>query len=97
MPEVAKAGGLRDVEFVYVDIDRHPELANQLSRSESIPQLLRFTPTRDGWQSGLLTGAHSPKKVASFIDAGIVRTASVAKPAGRLSSWNEPLPSDRGN
>ncbi len=80
MPEVAKEGGLRDVEYVYVDIDRQPELGDQLSRSNSIPQLLRFTPTRDGWQSGLLTGAHSPQTVASFINAGFVRTASAVQP-----------------
>lgn len=95
MPEVARAGVLRNVEYVYVDIDRHPELASQLSRSKSIPQLLRFTPTRNGWRSGLLTGAHSPKKVASFIKAGVIRTAPASQTAARLSSWDEPLPNNQ--
>jgi len=68
MPQVAKAGGLVNVEFAYVDMDRQPKLAARLTRGGAIPQLIRYEKTKKGWRRGLLIGAHSPKRVTSFVD-----------------------------
>lgn len=87
LPEVAKAGGLREVEFAYVDYDRQPELADQLARGNSTPQLIWFSRTAQGWRSDVLTGAQSPKKVASFINQGVARAAAHGRPAARLSGY----------
>ena len=71
LPEVEKAGGLKDVEFAYVDVDQNRELAAKLARGASIPQLVRFNKTPTGWQVNHLVGAQSPTKVNDFINAGV--------------------------
>ena len=75
IPEVVKGGGFAGVEYAYVDVDRQPRLAKQLSRAKAIPQLIRFHKTPSGWQSQLLTGAHSAKDVQRFIRNGLPRTS----------------------
>jgi thiol-disulfide isomerase/thioredoxin len=67
LPQVARAGGLKQVEFAYVDMDRQPELASRLSQGGPIPQLIRLKKTRDGWQHKRLVGAHSVKTVTYFV------------------------------
>ncbi len=94
LPQLSRTGGLRDVEFVYVDFDRQRELAKQLSRSKTIPQLIWFVRTPDGWRSAMLNGAQSPEEVQSFIDAGVARTASHARPTATLSHYSEPVQGD---
>jgi thiol-disulfide isomerase/thioredoxin len=86
LPEVARNGCLNKVEFAYVDVDREQQLAGQLSRGSAIPQLIRYEKTEAGWKSGVLTGAHSPQKVAAFING-----TPEPKPAFPtvLSSWTE--------
>jgi thioredoxin-like negative regulator of GroEL len=68
LPQVAKAGGLKNVEFAYVDIDQEPKLAGRLARANAIPQMIRFEKTEKGWGTDLLTGARSVGQVASFIN-----------------------------
>jgi len=67
LPQVAKLGGLKGVEYAYVDMDRDEKLAGALTRARSIPQLIRFEKTKKGWKRDLLVGAQSVKKVATFI------------------------------
>jgi hypothetical protein len=83
LPEVAKAGGLKNAEYVYVDVDHEPELAGRLIRGNSIPQLHRFQKTKEGWDSRHLVGAQDARKVAGFIEG---KAAPV-----RLSSWQQPV------
>lgn len=68
LPEVAKAGKLKDVEFAYVDVDREPKLAGVLARGDSIPQLIRLDKTDKGWKAEILVGAQSAKTVTSFVE-----------------------------
>jgi thiol-disulfide isomerase/thioredoxin len=91
LPQVAKAGGLRDVEFAYVDSDRQPKLASRLSQGGAIPQLIRYEKTEEGWQRDLLVGAHSVKKVTSFVDG---KQTKRAKPEGwraGLTGWGKTI------
>jgi len=82
MPAVAEAGGLEGVEYAYVDADQQPELARQLLRGSSIPQLVRFDRVGDQWQVRHMIGAQSPDEVAAFVDArqGALRLSSFEKP-----------------
>jgi hypothetical protein len=75
LPQVAKAGGLDGVEFAYVDFDRQPQLAAQLSQSKSIPQLIRLQKTRLGWDSRVLVGAKAPREVHAFVNTGLASAA----------------------
>ncbi len=74
LPQVAKAGGLENVEFVYVDCGRQADLAAHLGRGNSIPQLIRLENTPNGWSSRVLVGAKTPREVRSFINAGVATT-----------------------
>lgn len=67
LPQITQQGGLKEVEFTYVDIDRQSKLAEVLARARSIPQLIRFERRPSGWVSGMLLGAQSPEKVTSFV------------------------------
>ncbi|NLY02922.1 MAG: thioredoxin family protein [Rhodopirellula sp.] len=88
LPEVGRKGGLDRVELAYVDVDREPQLAQQLMRGGSIPQLVRFEKTDSGWRSEVLTGAQSPDRVAAFINGEPEPQRSFP---GVLSSWTEKL------
>jgi len=68
IPQVAGVGGLADVEFAYVDVDRQADLAGHLLVGKAIPQLIYLQRTRMGWRRQHLTGAHSAKTVSAFIN-----------------------------
>jgi thiol-disulfide isomerase/thioredoxin len=91
LPEVARGGGLQGVSFAYVDIDREPQLASKLSRGSSIPQLIRFERRGDSWESHLLKGAHSARKVAAFIQDGPDENKTAQGWAARLSGWAQTI------
>ena len=69
MPVVERNGGLKNVAYAYVNTDQQGPLAQKLMRGGSIPQLIVFRKTADGWKRDQLTGAHSPTEVESFIRA----------------------------
>ena len=87
LPQVAKAGGLKEVEFAYVDTDRQPKLAGRLSRAGSIPRLIRYEKTDEGWKRDLLVGAHSVKKVTSFIVGKQKKRPESERSATALTGW----------
>ena len=67
IPEVYRLGGMRNVEYATVDVDDEPEIAAKLSLAKSIPQLIRFDRTRDGWAARVLVGARDVKTVTEFV------------------------------
>lgn len=79
LPAVAKSGGLKQVEFVYIDIDRNRRLAAKLSKAKTIPQLIRYHKTPHGWKSNLLSGAHKVNVVKVFINTGAIRPVPARK------------------
>lgn len=95
LPEVERSGALDGIEFTYVDVDRRPELSRALSRGSAIPQLIRFQRRGDQWESQLLTGAHSPNKVAQFI-AGPEPKKERPGWAARLSALTEVITGKSG-
>jgi len=71
MPEVARRGGLEEVSFSMVNTDRRSGLARKLMSGGSIPQLVMYRRTDEGWRRTQLTGAQSPQQVERFIERGL--------------------------
>ena len=87
LPDVTKAGGLKGVEFAYVDVDLQPELAGKLSSGGAIPQLLRYEKKKAGWTGRKLTGALNAKQVTSFVKAS---SANAVKPGTAATTLADP-------
>lgn len=68
LPALARRGAMRSVSFATVDADAAPDIARQLMRGSSIPQLIAFSRTAEGkWQREQITGATSEASVESLI------------------------------
>jgi thioredoxin-like negative regulator of GroEL len=91
LPQVAKAGGLAQVEFAYVDTDRQPKLAGRLSQAQAIPQLIRYEKDEDGWQRDLLVGAQSVKKVTDFVAGKPAKRPESGALTAALTGWAEAI------
>lgn len=85
VPELVRQGVLNRVAFAMVNTDREQALAGQLMRGGSIPQLVMFRKTTNGWQRQQLTGAQSVGATVTFLTQG----ASPGAPSpDRLSQAN---------
>lgn len=67
IPQAQQSGLLNGVAFAVVNTDREPALAGQLMRGRSIPQLIMYRKTEDGWRRRQLTGATSVEALRSFL------------------------------
>jgi len=81
IPSVRRNGGLDGAEFVVVDTDAEGPLARRLMRGTSIPQLIMFYRTADGWKRTSLTGRQSEEAVASFVRRGVEAVAASPAPS----------------
>src|SRR5262245_59045432 len=60
LPSLQQAGGMREVTYATVDADSDRDVASQLMRGSSIPQLIVFAKTPDGkWHREQITGETS--------------------------------------
>ncbi|MFM2094938.1 MAG: hypothetical protein RIS70_2062 [Planctomycetota bacterium] len=80
LPALEKAGQLDDVIPTVVNCDRESDLADQLMRGGTIPQLILFTRTKDGWRRTQLTGAYGAADVRKFLNREVAQHQ--AAPAG---------------
>jgi thioredoxin-like negative regulator of GroEL len=87
LPQVARAGGLQRIELAYVNVDEHQKLAAKLVQGKSIPQLIRFDQTPDGWKRSYLIGAKSPQQVYQFLASG-----SSSPPRSKLAAGTTRTP-----
>jgi thioredoxin-like negative regulator of GroEL len=68
LPSMARRGALKGVSFITVDADAESELAKQLMRGPSIPQLIVFSRGLDGkWHREQITGEAGESEVQSLI------------------------------
>jgi thioredoxin-like negative regulator of GroEL len=79
IPQLEKQGGLSKVSFAYVNSDHQSSLASKLMEGGSIPQLIMYHKTDEGWRRQQLTGAHSVSDIEAFL-------AQAAQRPTRLSS-----------
>ncbi len=68
------AGELKDVIVTYVDKDERPELAQQLMKGETLPQVVMFCKDSDQWRRLSLTGMQNKNRMQELL--------ARAKPAG---------------
>jgi thioredoxin-like negative regulator of GroEL len=76
LPQVQQLGGLNNVSFAMVNVDRESTIAQGLMEGNSIPQLVMFVKTDKGWSRRQLTGNQSVSAVQGFVAQGVsaVRT-----------------------
>ena len=67
IPQVKRQGGLDKVAFAYVNTDADHSLAGKLMQGGSIPQLIMYSKTADGWKREQLTGVHGADETRHFI------------------------------
>jgi thiol:disulfide interchange protein len=73
-----KAGELQEVVYTQLDKDAHPELADQVMQGKTLPQIVVFSESENGWKRFSLTGLQTPRRVKELI-----RKASDALPLRR--------------
>lgn len=83
MPAVARAGWLGKVAYAEVNTDREGQLARSLMSGGSIPQLVLYYNTADGWQRERVVGARSPSEIASMIRKATEATAVTRQASDR--------------
>ncbi len=64
-----KSGKLDCVVLTQVDKDNQPELAKQVMTGNTLPQLVAFKETAEGWKRFSLSGIQSEKRVQELIVA----------------------------
>jgi thioredoxin-like negative regulator of GroEL len=79
LPGMVRRGKLREVQFTMVDADDDPALARKLMRGTSIPQLIVFSRSGEGWQREQLTGPKAEAEVEAVIKRAIEQQAKAPK------------------
>lgn len=62
------SGELNDVVVAVVDKDARPELAEQLMRGPTLPQVVVFQQDTDGWKRYSLTGMQSKTRIRELLN-----------------------------
>ncbi len=76
LPRLQSSGRLAGVNYAQVDTDARSDLADQIMRGGTIPQLIVYSQSADGrWHREQLTGATSESVVAAAINRAMLRTA----------------------
>jgi thiol:disulfide interchange protein len=76
LPRLQNSGRLAGVNYAQVDTDGRAELAGQLMRGGTIPQLIVYSQGADGrWHREQITGAASDAAVTAAINRAVLRTA----------------------
>jgi thioredoxin-like negative regulator of GroEL len=83
IPQLERRGSLSTVAFATVNADQQEKLAHSLMRGGSIPQLIMYVKTDDGWQRKQMVGAKSVQEVESFLGRHVA-----AKPIASLDRAN---------
>jgi len=81
VPQLERQGLLSKVAFAKVNTDRERTLAGKLMSGGSIPQLILYQRTGDGWRRRLLTGAQSADSVTAFVKREIEAVEHATKPS----------------
>lgn len=62
-----KSGKLENVVVTFVDKDAQPELAQQLMKGETLPQIVVFAKQPGGWKRFSLTGMQSQNRMTELL------------------------------
>ncbi|MGE0606585.1 MAG: thioredoxin family protein [Pirellulales bacterium] len=81
LPQMARQGGLEDVNLVILNYDQNTALCRKMMRGNSIPQLVMYYKNDTGWRRRGLVGKQSIASVASMVKLGV--DASIAARADK--------------
>jgi thioredoxin-like negative regulator of GroEL len=84
LARMQRNGKLRRVAFALVDADREHRLAGNLMRGGSIPQLMMYYKTANGWKSERVVGAQSEATIESMIDRAVSKTVPAQQVTAEL-------------
>lgn len=62
-----ESGDLKEVVVVLIDKDERPELAEQLMRGETLPQVVVFNQESGNWKRFSLTGMQSKSRIGELL------------------------------
>jgi len=62
-----ESGDLKDVVVALIDKDERPELAEQLMRGETLPQVVVYSQQAGNWRRFSLTGMQSRSRIAELL------------------------------
>jgi thiol:disulfide interchange protein len=62
-----QSGELKEVIVTYLDKDQRPELAQQLMKGETLPQVIMFCKEQDQWKRLSLTGMQSKPRMLELL------------------------------
>ncbi len=66
-----ESGELKNVVLTVVDKDARPELAEQLMKGETLPQVVVFSRRAGGWKRFSLTGMQSRGRMAELLGRAV--------------------------
>lgn len=81
LARMEQGGRLKKVNYTVVDYDRNTSIARGLMRGGSIPQIIVFNKTADGWHREQVTGAISEGQVQGMIARAITAAEKSAEVA----------------
>jgi thiol:disulfide interchange protein len=62
-----QSGELKEVIVTYLDKDQRPELAQQLMKGETLPQVIMFCKEQDQWKRLSLSGMQSKPRMLELL------------------------------
>jgi thiol:disulfide interchange protein len=68
-----ESGDLKNVVVVLIDKDERPELAEQLMRGETLPQVVVFSQDSGNWKRFSLTGMQSKSRIDELLQRASVK------------------------
>ena len=68
MPEVERSGALDDLQCAEIDINDDADLAKEVANAKTVPCLVLFKKTEDGWQRWKLSGMQDQEAVQAFLE-----------------------------
>ena len=90
MPQLQKQGALGDINYVTINSDQQPALARQMMQGSSIPQVVLYYRTADGWKRQRNVGAMSATSVTQWVKQAVDAVAANPPKARKALPVSDP-------
>jgi thioredoxin-like negative regulator of GroEL len=78
LAQMERQGKLREVSYVALNSDHHPQLASKIGTGGMIPQVIMYEKNGEGFRRRQLTGAQSEGVLQSLVQGAVQRRASLS-------------------
>jgi thioredoxin-like negative regulator of GroEL len=86
LAQMERQGKLREVSYVSLNSDRHPDLASRLGSGSTIPQVILYEKSETGFRRRQLTGAQGEGVIASLVKGAAERRSALSGKLFRQAS-----------